>query len=221
MFTVLLKATQSRHLCEILLLLTWQRKHAFCMQDSSAHLDTREVSLHLPDLQTMHAYFSSKAHILCSLLCLIIFRLDASWPGMKDIQLAHASGRELSPEEIETILSQATKNALHTLYPNLDVQRCCIPYFSMHEFEALLFSDVRILGDMLPLDGNKLCSIMAEYGGNPEKINTNRAPSIILIDMYNAYKKTIHGCTIADSIGIPRIREQCSCFETWIASLLE
>lgn len=149
------------------------------------------------------------------------FRLDASWPGMKDIQLAHASGRELSPQEIETILSQATKNALHALYPNLDVQRRCIPYFSMHEFEALLFSDVRILGDMLPLDGNKLCSIMAEYGGNPEKINTNRAPSIILIDMYNAYKKTIHGCTIADSIGIPRIREQCSCFETWIASLLE
>lgn len=159
--------------------------------------------------------------IYYALFYVYYFRLDASWPGMKDIQLAHASGRELSPEEIETILSQATKNALHTLYPNLDVQRRCIPYFSMHEFEALLFSDVRILGDMLPLDGNKLCSIMAEYGGNPEKINTNRAPSIILIDMYNAHKKTIHGCTIADSIGIPRIREQCSCFETWIASLLE
>ena len=77
------------------------------------------------------------------------------------------------------------------------------------------------MSDILPLNEDKLLSILAEFGGNPEKVNTNQAPSKILIDMYNAYKKIIHGCRIANSIGIPRIREQCSCFQTWIASLLE
>jgi hypothetical protein len=151
------------------------------------------------------------------------FRLDAAWPGMDRICQAKNTGRVLTPSTIEAILSKATKEALDCCLADFDVKNRIIPYFSMHEFEALLFSNVSAIESILSLTEHTLDSTLQAFGDDPEKINTNpdKAPSKILLQTYVPYKKILHGCRIAKSIGIPRIREKCSCYDAWITTLLE
>ncbi len=151
------------------------------------------------------------------------FRLDTAWPGMDMLRQATHTGRVLVPSDIEDILTSATKEALNCYFPVFDVNNRFIPYFSMHEFEALLFSDISAIEAILSLPEHTLDSTMLVYGDDPEKINTNpsKAPSMILSKKHTSYKKILDGCRIAKSIGIQRIREKCNCFDSWVTSLLE
>ena len=101
-----------------------------------------------------------------------------------------------------------------------------IPYFQLHEFEALLFSDPSILEESLSLDRplKRGCfnKISAQFN-SPEHINDNplTAPSkrIILIAPY--YDKVADGTTILEIIGLPKIREECQHFNGWVTKLEE
>lgn len=101
-----------------------------------------------------------------------------------------------------------------------------IPYIQRHEFEALLFSDVEYFGELI--DGwdertrQRLHAVQSAFD-NPEDINASpeTAPSRRLLDILPAgsYRKTLHGPLIAESIGLPRIRQRCPRFDRWMTML--
>ncbi|MBQ0218838.1 DUF4276 family protein [Alcaligenes faecalis] len=100
------------------------------------------------------------------------------------------------------------------------------PYVQMHEFEALLFSDVEQF--QYVLDGwgadvrQTLIKIRAQFQ-TPEDINNSRqtAPSKRILASFpdGSYSKTEHGPVIADAIGLATIRQQCPQFDGWITML--
>lgn len=99
-----------------------------------------------------------------------------------------------------------------------------IPYIQLHEFEALLFSDVAIIKQQVSeedLSDYKALVQIANAYPNPELINNDRntAPSKRLAKLIVGYRKTVHGPIIAEAIGLPAIRAKCPRFDTWITKL--
>lgn len=66
------------------------------------------------------------------------------------------------------------------MFPQHDVASRVLPYFSMHEFEALLFSDIAKLSEGLGMESQKLQTVVNFFDGDPEMINTNpsKAPRV-------------------------------------------
>ena len=100
-----------------------------------------------------------------------------------------------------------------------------IPYFQLHEFEALLFCDPKRLAtefDTREADIQKLIDV-ANHFGNPELINDdpNTAPSKRIIAAIPAYegRKSSAGPIVAQQIGLHRLRNSCGHFGQWIDQL--
>ena len=101
-----------------------------------------------------------------------------------------------------------------------------IPYFQLHEFEALLFSNPKIMEEYFSLDQNvpenSFLNIRNEFE-TPEHINNSRftAPSKRIKGIIQSYdkKKTLDGASIAEKIGLPTIRSHCPHFNDWILQL--
>lgn len=96
-----------------------------------------------------------------------------------------------------------------------------IPYIQMHEFEALLFSDIDVIAKQKNADNekmDKLKKIISDYNYKPEDINNSKdtAPSKRLEKIFEDYKKIIDGTTISREIGIHNIREKCERFNKWL-----
>jgi hypothetical protein len=101
-----------------------------------------------------------------------------------------------------------------------------IPYFSLHEFEALLFSDVNIFKEIPDININNdqitaLSNKLEEYKSNPELINQNNGPSKHIIDIISRYNKVVHGKELCEKIGIDTIRKNCKHFNEWIEKLIQ
>lgn len=77
------------------------------------------------------------------------FRLDSKWPGICSLNQEICFGRKFDKNEISIFLQEKTLERLGELFPKHAVFTRVFPYFSMHEFEALLFSDVHILSNCL------------------------------------------------------------------------
>lgn len=90
----------------------------------------------------------------------------------------------------------------------------------MHEFEALLFSDVEILAEKAEIDAAQLKRIIKKYS-NPEEINDDpgSAPSKRLVRLKGGYRKVAMGKAVSEAIGIPVIREKCPHFNEWLTRL--
>ncbi|MCL2567098.1 MAG: DUF4276 family protein [Alphaproteobacteria bacterium] len=102
-----------------------------------------------------------------------------------------------------------------------------IPYIQMYEFEALLFSDLNILCKYMdddPAVVQKYIELFqANLGGaKPEQVNNSilTAPSKRIHAIFKRYKKSIYGYTIAQEIGIHKIREMCPNFSNWLENLI-
>lgn len=97
-----------------------------------------------------------------------------------------------------------------------------IPYIQMHEFEALLFSDVEpfIYVDEAPHLLKELKEIVEQFE-TPEHINNSKetAPSKRIKTVYKSYQKVMDGTLIAQEIGLNKIREKCKLFDEWINEL--
>ncbi|MBK5202017.1 MAG: DUF4276 family protein [Spirochaetaceae bacterium] len=148
------------------------------------------------------------------------FRIDSEWPGQDIIRENLKRGVSLSKINLLDILNESTIEGIiieHEKYCNNFV-----PNFEMHEFETLLFSDVKIMSDILqlPESDKYFFEILKRYHDDPELINTVTAPSKIILAKKANYKKTVDGLQIAEKIGIEKIREQCSCFNEWVEKLI-
>jgi hypothetical protein len=97
-----------------------------------------------------------------------------------------------------------------------------LPYLSLHEFEALLFTSpfeiARALNDRSKEE--HFAAIRRDFP-TPEDINDNppTIPSRRIMDHFPRYNKGYFGAIIAVRIGLQRIREQCPHFASWISRL--
>jgi len=117
-------------------------------------------------------------------------------------------------------MNQATANKVQELFPEENKDYRFIPYVSMHEIEALYFSDPVCLAEKLYVKREKIDSILRDCR-EPEAINddANTAPSKRLKNLSEKFKKTTTGIEIAKTIGITRMRENCPLFDEWIVKI--
>ena len=139
------------------------------------------------------------------------YGLKKDWPGFDD------SKQQTTPCNKATKLNIATKKQVTELFKNFDAERRFIPYVSMHEFEALLFSEPLKLAEQLNVSQSKIEKIINECG-EPENIDDSpaTAPSKRLENLSNRFKKTSTGIAIAKAIGLTKIRKSCPIFNAWL-----
>lgn len=142
------------------------------------------------------------------------YGIRGDWPGYEE------SKREKDHTEKYSILTRYTDQQVQQLFPEQNQRRRFIPYVSMYETEALYFSDPACLAENLGVPKRKIDAILDECG-EPEKINdhSTTAPSKRLETLSNRFKKTSTGITIAEGIGIGKMREKCPLFNSWLTKL--
>lgn len=102
-----------------------------------------------------------------------------------------------------------------------------IPYIQLHEFEALLFTDIEKLKEEYPRAEKEIAKLKKSTGSfsDPELINNHpdTAPSKRIIkalkNIYN-YDKVKSGTATASHIGIDSILDSCQHFKEWVNSIL-
>jgi hypothetical protein len=97
-----------------------------------------------------------------------------------------------------------------------------LPFFMLHEFEALLFSTAGDLPRIMTEPGKQ--SRMEEIRSSvatPEEINEQpqSAPSKRIVSLFPSYRKALHGPNAAKRIGLDRIRRECPHFNEWLGKL--
>lgn len=114
--------------------------------------------------------------------------------------------------------------ALEANLANAVAQANFIPYLQLHEYEALLFSDV----NAFQYAGVSQAVIDAwqrelDSCGGPEDLNNSQhtAPSKRLIARWPAYAKAkpLYGSLIALQIGLGAMRRRCLRFDAWLSHL--
>jgi hypothetical protein len=141
-----------------------------------------------------------------------LYRLPNKFPGY-----GKATGQGA---EKATFLEQKFAEDVHRRFgvgPNR-----FIPYFQVHEFEALLFSAPQAFGLYFPTAVHALEAIAAQFS-SPEDIDETEtgAPSkrITAIVGENAYEKLWHGPLIAMEITLEVMRAKCPHFNRWLSEL--
>lgn len=96
-----------------------------------------------------------------------------------------------------------------------------IPNLLVHEFEALLFSDIAAF-EMWTDKDRELNALRAiSEVADPEDINDGpqTAPSKRILAVMPTYDKTVHGPLIACDIGLDAIRAKCPHFDGWLRKI--
>ncbi|MCY4560984.1 MAG: DUF4276 family protein [Flavobacteriaceae bacterium] len=136
--------------------------------------------------------------------------------GLYGCQFPHRDEAEAQPnkykrlEIIEKGMKDEVEDALRYRF---------LPYIQLHEFEALLFNEKDIfyknLGNMV--NPAELDTTFNEYR-NPEMINDKRekSPSHRLARIIRGYNKIVHGCILAEAIGLDQMREKNPHFHEWL-----
>ncbi|MGV3279168.1 DUF4276 family protein [Rickettsiales bacterium LUAb2] len=101
------------------------------------------------------------------------------------------------------------------------------PYIQMYEFEALLFSDSKILCNNIFYNSHDKIKCIDYFDDilkskRPEQVNDSieTAPSKRLHKINRRYKKTLYGHIVAQKIGIEKIRKECKGFNGWIEFMI-
>jgi hypothetical protein len=135
-------------------------------------------------------------------------------------------GTPLSPcltniQKVEHI-ERAVKDDICGRIPAFRPDIRLIPYLSLHEYEALLFSDPDSLAQALkrPNLAYRFHRIRNEFA-TPEDIDDSpeTAPSKRVIGIYSAYRKVLEGTLAARAVGIDRMRQECEHFRNWLERL--
>jgi len=136
------------------------------------------------------------------------------WPGLEDakLQTTHSQKAE--------IINRKTNEEVNKLFPEQNRDCRFISYVSMHEIEALYFSDPASIAQVMNIKQTEIESILYK-SGEPEAINdsSETAPSKRLEKLYSNFKKTTTGITIAKAVNIQRMREHCPLFNEWVSKI--
>ncbi len=101
-----------------------------------------------------------------------------------------------------------------------------LPYFALHEFEAMLFTEARrfptTIVELSDRAVEKLHAVRQAFA-TPELINDLMPPSVriheILSEYGVTYEKPQHGAYITADIGLDSIRQSCQHFDSWLNKL--
>jgi len=97
-----------------------------------------------------------------------------------------------------------------------------LPFFVLHEFEALLFASPGELPKVMTANEkqSRFIAILEKFS-SPEEINERPefAPSKQIKSIFPAYRKVVHGPLTAQRIGLKRIRQACPHFDNWLGKL--
>jgi len=148
------------------------------------------------------------------------FRIDSNWPGKAEVRRQIQNGGSLAAADKAGILERATRDEIAKAFAGYNTENRFIPYIEMHEFEALLFSDVHILAEITEIEVTEFEKILKDFT-NPEEINDdpNNAPSKRIQALKNGYRKVAMGKAVSEAIGIQAIRRQCPHFNKWLTKL--
>jgi hypothetical protein len=148
------------------------------------------------------------------------FRIDSRWPGKKEVDQKIQNGATLTAFDKAELLETSTYQNIVKMFSKCHPENRFIPYIEMHEFEALLFSDVNILAEKSKIEVLHLQKIIEAYK-NPEEINDDpvKSPAKRLKTLNHTYQKVVMGKVIAEAIGIPCIRKKCAHFNNWLTKL--
>jgi hypothetical protein len=139
-----------------------------------------------------------------------LYGLPANFPSRQDAVAKTKAGVALAEYLEEKWLQQFPK------------QNNFIPYLAVHEFEALLFSEPKKIAlnfpDLRAATALELQQIRDAYE-NPEAINLNNPPAKRISKLIPQYRKRLSGIAIAKKIGIPKMREECPHFDSWLKKL--
>ena len=121
--------------------------------------------------------------------------------------------------ELEQLIDEAYARAPHR---RLREDRV-FAYVQMHEFEALLFSDVRALvraAAAAPDAERKLAEARDQFA-SPEEINdrSDTAPSKRITGAVPGYDKVLGGSLAAEAVGLDAMRRECPRFGDWLTRL--
>lgn len=96
-----------------------------------------------------------------------------------------------------------------------------LPYIQPYEFEALLFAAPATVTEAHAHWTTKTGALHAIRSGypSPEHINDDDPPSKRLKGLLDDYEKVADGIQIAQSIGLPAIRNQCRHFDAWLTRI--
>ena len=136
-----------------------------------------------------------------------LFKLPGDFPGRSE--LAGAS-------PTEKVLFLETK-----LADDIEDERF-IPYFQLHEFEALILSDLTPLMEFHTKqreDLIELASRLEREFKDPEHVNDLRPPSYRLKEVLENYEKRTDGVLALKKIGIQQLSEKCEHFGKWVKKL--
>jgi hypothetical protein len=133
------------------------------------------------------------------------YGLDNSFPGKSDTNVPNHLYEKI--QFLENCLSNEIKH------------RKFFPYYQLHEFETLLFSEQEGFASVFKKT-DEIQSIFRHFT-NPEEINDNRetAPSKRILKIYPKYQKVTDGIIISKKIGIEKMRQKCHHFNDWIISM--
>lgn len=147
-------------------------------------------------------------------LLIDFYGIKGDWPGLDE---ARTKG---TPKQKAEAFNEATRLKVIDLFSSYRPEKRFIPYVSMHEFEALLFSRPDILAARLGINETKVHEILAECG-EPENINDSSltAPSKRLARLSNRFKKTSTGIAILNAIGLDSMQKSCPLFNAWIQAI--
>ncbi len=155
-----------------------------------------------------------QGHNRCVTTLFDFYGLKGDWPGYEEAKLKKAPA-----DKHEAITSQVREKVNGKLEKLRSFERF-LPYFAMHEIEALYFSDPAKLAAKIGVDVAKVEAILAECG-EPEAINHERetSPSHRIESLGGSFRKTSTGIAVAKEIGLPKMRENCPLFDQWVGTL--
>jgi len=146
------------------------------------------------------------------------------WKITKMLDLYGLKNPEKFPGYDKNLKGYNLVEQLESELKNFFNDRRFIPYFSLHEFEALLFSDVNIFKEIPNVNNGQITDLsnkLKEYESNPELINQNKGPSKHIKGIISRYNKVAHGKELCEKIGMDTIRENCKHFNEWIKKLIQ
>lgn len=143
------------------------------------------------------------------------FRMDADFPGYSEACLLQGESQQKAK-----IICDALRDSIRASIGDELIDRF-IPYVQMHEFEALLFSDVEVISSLIGDNHLESLKTIRRAYETPEDINNGAAtaPSKRLIAIEKSYNKVINGELISEGIGIDKIRAECPGFNAWLQSI--
>lgn len=134
------------------------------------------------------------------------YRLPADVPGVSAAEKANDPYEKVEIIEREILKAEGYD------------ENFFFPYIELHEFEAMIFSDITKLEEAYFEDDLTALKECVKVQSNPELINggAETAPSKRILNCINCFDKANVGVDVLEKIGIENIAGKCRHFAEWM-----